>query len=101
EAGIERAREVRLADEIDLGRLLAFRLLDDAIRRDALALDRAAARRVVARRGEAQRPVPLERNDRLYRAFAEALRAEHFGAVTILQRAGDDLSRRGGGAVDQ
>ena len=76
-------------------------LLDQNVRRDAEALDRAAGRRVVARRGQAKGAVVAHRDDGLHRAFAEAAGAEDDGAAMVLQRAGDDLARRGGAAVDQ
>ena len=53
------------------------------------------------RRGQPDRAVPGERNDGLDRSLAERARAHDDGAAMVLQRAGDDLGRRGRPAVDQ
>src|SRR6185437_13731262 len=45
--------------------------------------------------------VSVQRDDRLHRSLAEALSSHDRRAVAILQRAGDDLRGRCGGAVDQ
>src|SRR6516225_7192715 len=86
--------------------ILALELVRDRLEHadigfDALRLDRAARRRVVARRGQRDAPAIIDRDDRLHRALAEGSRAEKRRALLILQRARDDLGRRGRAAIDQ
>ena len=73
------------------------------VERDAgvVALDEPARGRVVVIGGQRQAGVFAEVVDGLHQAFAEGGFADDQGAVVILQRAGDDLCRRGGVAVDQ
>src|SRR5215471_17002586 len=60
------------------------------VRRDALGLNRAPRRCVVPSRSQPQRAIAAaERNDRLYRSFAERAGADESGALLVLQRAGD------------
>src|SRR5690242_74218 len=91
---------------LDLGRSrldLVRDLLEHLdVGRDSLRLDRAAGRREVTRRREPQRAIArAERDDGLDRALAERARAKDGRALLVLQRAGDDLRRRGRTAVDQ
>ena len=51
--------------------------------------------------GEGDFAVVGEFDDGLHRSLAERRRADDHGAVTILERGGDDLGRRGGLSVDQ
>src|SRR5690606_12202090 len=76
-------------------------LVDLDVGRDALALDRLARWRVIERGRQAQRTVFAERNDRLHRALAEGLRAEHGGAAMILKRTGNDFRSTGRTAIDE
>jgi hypothetical protein len=66
----------------------------------ALLLDGAPARREPLGRGHLERVAAVEREERLHEPLAVARRAEHHGAVVVLQRAGDDLARRSRVAVD-
>src|SRR4030095_6961907 len=67
----------------------------------ALSLYVAPRRRVVARGGEADGAVVRDRNDRLHRALAERLGAQHDRTVLVLPCAGYVFRGRGGSAVDQ
>ena len=66
-----------------------------------VALDEAAGRRVVVIGGEGEAGVLGDLEDGLDEALAEGGFADDEGAVVILQSAGDDLSGRGGVAVDE
>src|SRR5207248_1362180 len=57
--------------------------------------------RVIFRRGQSQAGVLLQRKDGLDQALAERVLTQNPSAVVILDSAGDDLSGRGGEAVDQ
>jgi len=67
----------------------------------ALRLDRASGRRVVACRGQLDGITARQRQNGLYRAFAEGLGAHDDGTVVVLQGTGDDLRGRSGAAIDQ
>src|SRR5437763_6832497 len=68
----------------------------------ARGLDRMPRRRVVPRRGQPQRAIAAaERNDRLYRSFAERSGADEGSALLVLQGAGDNFRGRRRAAVDQ
>ena len=96
------ALERRLALHVFLALEIVGHVLEHlVIGLDALGLDRPSGGRVVARRRQAERAVLAERHDRLNRALAERPGADQRGALVILQRARDDLRRRGRTAVDQ
>ena len=73
------------------------------VQRDAgvVALDQAARRRVVVVGGQRQAGILAQVVDGLHQALAEGGFAHDQRAVVILQRAGDNLGRRGRVAVDQ
>ena len=71
------------------------------VRGDALAVDRPALRREVLRGGQPQARSVGQRDDRLHRALAEALGAQHHRAAPVLKRAGHDLGGGGAALVDQ
>ena len=61
----------------------------------------AAVGREVLADGEVQRAAVGQRLDLLEDALAVGVGADDLGAAVVLERAGDDLGRRGGAAVDQ
>ena len=78
------------------------RFFDHVVGYDAPGLDGAAVGRVVAGRGELDgRLLAGQRQDGLHRALAEGLRAQHDGALVVLQRTSHDLGGRGRTCVDQ
>src|SRR5208282_1506041 len=107
---LEMMGQIRLVDFrvlVELGALLGQRCerflgrLDIDVGCDSHRLDRAPGGSVVARRRQAQRGMIVERQYRLHRAFAEGLGAENYGALLILQRAGDDFAGARAAAIDQ
>ena len=68
---------------------------------DAPAAEVAPVRREVLAGGDVERAAVGELDDLLEDALAERARADELRAVAVLQRARDDLRRRGGVAVDE
>ena len=66
-----------------------------------VTLNQASARRVVLGRGQRQTGVLRQRINRLHQTFAESSFADDQAAIMILNRAGNNLSRRCGSAVHQ
>src|SRR5690242_1216009 len=98
---VDRALEIGLVHDVGLRRALAARRQDDEVGRDAAILDRVAGWRVVERGRQPDRAAAVERNDGLDRTLAEAAGAENLRPLALLERAGDDLGRRGRSAVGQ
>src|SRR6185295_2235794 len=67
----------------------------------ARAAEVAPAGQEVLPDGDVQRAAVVERQDLLEDALAERLDADELGALGVLQRARDDLRRRGGPVVDE
>ena len=68
---------------------------------DPALLHRATGRGEIARGGEPQRRVLPQRDQRLHRPLAEAALAHDQRAVLVLERARDDLARRGGARIGE
>ena len=64
-------------------------------------LDASSARDVVSCHRYLEDTVVRGGTGRLHQTLPEALTPYQYGSVQILQRAGDDLAGRGGGAIDQ
>ncbi len=88
---------------VESARLRAGVVVVVVVERNAcvVALDEAARGRVVVIGGQRQAGILAQVVDGLHQALAEGGFADDQRAVVILQRAGDDLSRRSGAAVDQ
>ena len=101
--GTARVSQLNLAAGRVGGRRPAARMVVIVVERDAcvIALDEAAGRRVVVIRSEGKAGVFTEVVNGLHQALAEGGFAHDQGAIVILQRAGNDLGRRGGVAVHQ
>src|SRR6266480_2934174 len=97
------ASQRRLALGVCLGLQVIWNVLKNLdIGRDSFRLNRTTRWREVTCRGQAQGAVARpERNNRLYRAFAESARPDDGRPLVILQGAGDDLGCGSGTTVDQ